>query len=607
MTVTGYCKFARCFCLLLFHCQIKLVNAQNVVVSSTAAWSSQIVAFWGAILIAGRSSTRAQVTNAATSIFSSLRVMRRTKRITDALSRGNWFLHSGWNNGPVRTDVVLICWRSREDLHQIARRVSMQIEAFGDEWEVLVLGREIKESPDAESVAHWVKSPHSERFCGTKVKATDENMFPLSLDDITDGVAMLMQTPKVHVNDIVQELSQRRDVRASRVTYLSEQDKELQVNAGQLSWGYIFTSATHHETPYLSLSLMTGQFATTRVAVMKTTMRMYAMVHLLVSCAVGLMGAASGRGLAVWIMALRPTLASLGAENVNGCDVLKSLLSLHGSILQYETGDGSSLLAGDVLTFGMPWSQLAAAFFIPVAELLIIATGWLYGALRVARLQPFGVVGHGMLWLSALVGLSLSLRALLSLRSRVQGRLIGMWRKPDHVCHTVGARSLEISVAQILQSTNATVLNLIAMILRDCTVDEFVIAECALRLPITGTLLEHYIATNVLKYQYTGDEIVTKGNRSTAVSPRTIYPWIQASCCIVTTILCCCVSVVYAYYPLPNWVKIVTEGILAVSAMWFATLEKVGGLTHNRDTYVCYMVATLVVSSIWYVGVRDIS
>jgi hypothetical protein len=605
-SAAGDGRFSRYVYFLLLHFQVKLVNAQNVVVSSTAAWSSQIVAFWGAILIAARSSVQGQVTNAASSIFASIRVMRRTKRVTDALSRGNWFLHSGWANGPVRTDVVIICWRSREDLHQIARRVSMQIEVFADDWEVLVLGREVRGSA-TESVAHWVKSPHSERLCGTKVKATDETMFPLSLDDIADGIAMLMQTPKVHVNDIVQELSQRRDTRASRVTYLSEQDKELQVNAGQLSWGYIFTSVRHRETPYLSLSTWTGRYGTDRGAVMKTATRMYVMVHLMVSCAVGIMGAASGRGLAVWIMAIRPTLLTLGAENVNGCDVIESLLSLHGSILQYETGDGSSLLAGDVLSYRMPWWQLAAAFFIPIMELSIITAGWLYGALRAARLQPSGVVGHGMLWLSALAGLSLSLRALLSLRSQVQGRLVGIWRKPDYVRYTVGARSLEISISEVLRSANGTVLSLIATILRDCTVDEYIIAECALRLPITGTLLEKHIAMKVLKYKYTGDEIVAKGDGPTPVSARAIYPWFQTCCCIVTSMLCCCVSVIYAYYPLPTWVKIVTEGLLAASAMWFATLERVGGLKHHRDTYVCFMIATLVVSSIWYVGVRDVA
>src|SRR5690348_1492412 len=41
-----------------------------------------------------------------------------------------------------------------------------------------------------------------------------------------------------------------------------------------------------------------------------------------------------------------------------------------------------------------------------------------------------------------------------------------------------------ISVSQVLQSAGDTVLGLIAAILRDCTVDEHVIAECVLRLPI---------------------------------------------------------------------------------------------------------------------------
>ena len=49
---------------------------------------------------------------------------------------------------------------------------------------------------------------------------------------------------------------------------------------------------------------------------------------------------------------------------------------------------------------------------------------------------------------------------------------------------------------------------------------------------------------------------------------------------------CGCVTVVYAYCNFPKWVKPVAEVLLAISAMWFSTLERTGGLPHNRDTYV---------------------
>lgn len=48
------------------------------------------------------------------------------------------------------------------------------------------------------------------------------------------------------------------------------------------------------------------------------------------------------------------------------------------------------------------------------------------------------------------------------------------------------------------------------------------------------------------------------------------------------------------------------EVLLLVSAVWFATLERVGGLSHARESYVCHMVATLVISAVWYVGVKDV-
>jgi hypothetical protein len=45
---------------------------------------------------------------------------------------------------------------------------------------------------------------------------------------------------------------------------------------------------------------------------------------------------------------------------------------------------------------------------------------------------------------------------------------------------------------------------------------------------------------------------------------------------------------------------------LAASAAWYGTLERTAGVPHNRDTSVCFTVATLVASSVWYVGVKDV-
>ncbi|MCJ1426875.1 hypothetical protein MMC29_004778 [Sticta canariensis] len=590
---------------------IHLVIAQSVAVSSTAAWSSQIVAFWGAILIGVRSSVSGRVTNAVSSIFSSVRVARRIACITTSLSRGDWVLQSGWNNGRMRTDVALICWRSPEDLRALAFRVSMQIEAFGDDWEVLVLGRELKGSQAHDSIVHWIKSPRSERLCTSKIPQTAENMFPLDEADIAEGLDMLKQTPKVHADDIAQALGLKRNTSASRCTTIGEMRGSLDAVNSQSSFSYHFTNVDNEETPYVSLSHRTGQYGSNRCSTMNCASRMYFLVHMMVASAVGLMGAASGRGLAVWLMAIRPTLQTLGAQNVAGSDVILSLISMDKSTFQYETSAGSSLLAGDVTSPKMLWWNLAGAFIIPLLELTIVCTGWLYGALRVEKIPPSGVVGHGMLWLSTVVGLSLSIRAITSIRQRLTGRLLGLLETPHFTRILVGVRFQQISVNRILQSPAYAegVLGLIATVLNDSTAvaeaTAILVAESVLRHPSVGTLIDHHVVTDILQYQYEGDHIVFQGDPATAVSVPRIYPWVQTSCCIVLTMASGCVSVIYAYCRLPSWVKIMTEILLAISVVWFGTLERSSGLPHKRDTYVCFMVSTLVISSVWYVGVKD--
>lgn len=591
------------FAVLSLIIQAPLVSGQYVV-SSTAAWSSQIVAFWGAIIIA---SQVGKVATGGTSIFSSVRVSLRARAIANALSRENWFLHSGWTNGGVRTDIAIVHWRSINDLRALSRRIAMQIETFGDGWQVLVLGRQIKATGNGgeEGVIHWIKSPRSERFCGAKVKTTNQNLFPLSEQDLMDALDMLKQTPPMSISDIVEEMTRRKDTRASRVTYLSEQHQEMQVNIGQLSWGYIFTSVDHHPTPFLALKSWTGSHGTERGSTMICAIRMYLLVHILIACAVGLMAAATGRGLAVWLMAVRPTISTMGGKNVNGNDVLRSLICMDGSAFQYETSDGSRFLAGDILAQPMGGWHTVVVYAIPALEICIILAGWLYGALNARRLEPSGVVGHGMLWLSVVVGLSLCIRAWLSLRNHDKGRLVGIWTKFDYIRYSIGMESLEIQPSDLIRTITDSPINLIASILRDSNVDgeaAVQVVESLMRLPITTSLIECLVATEILKYKYEGDRITARGDKP--ISPKSESPWIQSYCCLVLVIAACCVSAVYAYYPLPRWVKLVTEVVIATSCVWFNSIDLVGSFMHEKETSICFMVAALVTSSVWYVGLE---
>lgn len=85
-----------------------------------------------------------KVGTGGTSVFSNIRASLRARAIANALSRGNWFLHSGWSNGSMRTDIAIVHWQSVNELRDLARRIAIQIETFGDKWQVLVLGQQIK-------------------------------------------------------------------------------------------------------------------------------------------------------------------------------------------------------------------------------------------------------------------------------------------------------------------------------------------------------------------------------------------------------------------------------------------------------------------------------
>lgn len=582
---------------------VQTAHAQGIAVSSTAAWSSQIVAFWGALIIGSRASSRLGVTNGVTSIIYSLSVLRRSRTICKLLRGDDWFLRSGMNNGKTRMDVVLICWRTPEELQHLALRVSLQIEVVGDTWEVLVCGRQLKMNVENGRV-WWIQSPRCEDFCAARLVETSEIYFPFSTE--TAAEALVQFYHRASADNIAIFLNGRRESRPSRCAYVTEVRSQLQEEA---TLARHFTSYSQHtsDVPFVQLHAKVGLFGSSRAIVMECASRMYAVLHITIAVAVGLMAASSGRGLAVWVMAIRPTLENFGTGGVVGNDIMASLLSFQDTSLDFETGLGSHHVAGDSVAYGLSWWQFMGAVALPVVELSLISTGWLYGALRVKRFSPQGVVGHGMLWLSALVALSLSARAIIGIRHHVSGRLVGLFRTHEYVRFIVGKASVPISVDKIVsQPTADAQLRLIAGLLRECTDDTTAVltASGLLRRPETGTALAHYLAVDVMKFQYKGDSLAEKGDPAKPVSVATVYPWFQASCCVILTASCACVSVAYAYFlVIPTWVKPMVEVVLVISAVWFATLERAGELCHTRETYVCHMVATLVVSAVWYVGV----
>jgi len=158
-------------------------------------------------------------------------------------------------------------------------------------------------------------------------------------------------------------------------------------------------------------------------------------------------------------MGIRPALLSLGSQNVGGNDSLVTLLALDKSSFIYQSGAGSSHLAGQVMSYKKSYLSIALIFLITLVEVALITAGRLYGALQAEKLPPTGVVGHGMLWLSALVGLSLSVRALLGTRQRLSGRLLGHRQIANHIMLTVAVRNLEISVDRLIEQHAEGYLN----------------------------------------------------------------------------------------------------------------------------------------------------
>ncbi|PKS08086.1 hypothetical protein jhhlp_005361 [Lomentospora prolificans] len=586
-------------------------KAQSVAISSTAAWSSQIVAFWGAVVIAMRGSSRGKTNNPVSSIVFLARTVFRANRIYDVILRENWLLHSGWENGPFRTEIAVITWRTPDELRKLARRAAALIDVFGDAWEVLILGHKIPNDARQEGYIHWIKSPKSDEVAMTRFKEDGSPANPLQLADISIAIEMLASGGKIHADEVARDLLDRIDNRATRTTLASEIPSVLSGRSeGHPSWSRIFTLVGHTESPFLRLRPWTGQFALSRGSEMDCAIRMYILALLTVSCAVGLMGAAAGRGLAVWIIAIYPTLGTFGAQNIQGSDALPSLIALDKSSWHYETSDGSLLQAGDMMSPGMTSWQLLAALVPALSASLLIVAGWAYGSLHAERYGPSGIVGHGMLWLSITVAVSLSIRAMISIKKRGSARLIGRFREMYYDRIVVGQKHTEIPISKIIDSPRygRSIIGLAAKMLRECTSTDIGIVKCVLRLPEAGKCIDEFVVSEIIKYQYEGDSIVAAGDSevAVAVTESRIYPWVQGFTCIALTMACAVVSATYAYYPLPFWVKMAAEAVTAASAVWFSTLERTGGLYHTRDAFVCFMAATMVVSSVWYVGVRDV-
>jgi hypothetical protein len=134
-------------------------------VSATAAWSSQIVAFWGAIIIGIQAAQPASISNAGSALATVVSVLRLASSIEANLAHDDWLLASGLDNGKTRVDVVFVVWRTPADLRRLARSVALFATAFGAQWEVLVCGRQLRAQSTERIRVAWMQSPRIPPFC----------------------------------------------------------------------------------------------------------------------------------------------------------------------------------------------------------------------------------------------------------------------------------------------------------------------------------------------------------------------------------------------------------------------------------------------------------
>ncbi|KAF8247979.1 hypothetical protein K440DRAFT_583928 [Wilcoxina mikolae CBS 423.85] len=517
-------------------------------------------------------------------------------------------MFSGWDNDQTRMDVVVISWRTPRDLRRLTLQVAMQLEsiAFGTSWEVLVCGRKLSESSQTPPKAYWIQSPRCSEYSTTRIVDTQQPYFPITPQLLANATASFFKGSSI--NQVIRDLVASRECRPSRCAYVNDVPEEVQQD---ITPARFFTHFQNREVnvPFVQLRPRIGQFGHSRAIVMDCAKLMYSLLHLAVAVAVGLMAAATGRGLAVWLMAVRATLKNLGTSDILGDEALMVFLAWDKVTLEWETLTGSWHVAGDAVAGGVSSWKLVWSMAVPILEVSIICAGWAYGSWDADKLRPSGVVGHGMLGLSLCVAIALSFRAAVGVKRRTTGRLIGTSHTQRYTRYTIGPRRVTVPVEPMLRlGRTPDELHLLAHTLNDSADDNTAIiaAMCILRSPSMANTIPEYLSRTVLQYHYDDDAIVTKGSKYAPLKARDVYPWIQSTFCIVLTALCACASVVYAYWDVPVWVKPLVEVLLVLSASWFSVLERADGLCHDRDAYVSFMIATLVSSGLWYVGVNDI-
>ncbi|KAJ7091039.1 hypothetical protein C8R44DRAFT_817652 [Mycena epipterygia] len=633
--------------ILLLASQCHSALAQSTVVSNTAAWSSQIIAFWGAVGLGARLSTSQKVSNPFTALFGLFRILNRAWTILSALQHGGFvYLSQGFVGGAVRVHVVVICWKNRSDLIRLALRIAMTAEAVARQnWAIVVVGRQLKGDEITQPLSIWTMCPRMAGYSTVRHKLSADLVPHIEDEDVLS----LIRHPAFGIDPVAEVLANLHTP-ATRVALLTEVTSALQststIARHVTGWQVPDTSS-----PYIHIVKYTGSYATSRTLRVNSAFLMYILVHLAVAVAVGLMAAATGRGLAVWLFSTRVVISQIGGASFAGDDGLFTILAFADIQLNMETEEGNFLVAGDALLWSMRIREVVIVLLINVLEIAVIAGGWVYGALRAQRFPPTGLVGHGMVWLAFCVSIMLAARAMFGLKERVTARIIGIFEVPgqqsfrQHSLHT--DCTLHIPAVADMDNDKYAILSLASEILSSASNDTVALLSALrlLRSPSFATKVEEFAIEKCMAYVYKDDHLVSiktapskearlkdlpnkkKLKKETAVqdsekqqqpvppSPTSVpeqtrgwkYPWKSFTVCIVLVGLSACASTTYAYVTLPKWFKMCVEVLVGVCAVYVSTLDRTSPLPHLQHSYMSFMIAATVVCSVWYVGVEGVA
>ncbi|KXN82180.1 hypothetical protein AN958_02989 [Leucoagaricus sp. SymC.cos] len=488
--------------------------AQTPIISSTAAWSSQIVAFWGAVGLGARLSSPQKISNPFTALVAFSRSLRRTWQITEALKRNSWmFLPPGLMGGSVRVHVILISWNTPSQLFRLALRVALLAETVAvQKWAIVVIGRRLRSpklTEDGRGVIVATMCPRTAALSTVRVKPTGE-LIPCFREEIIEA---LTQTPNFSFEAVSKLIANSSDY-PTRVALQVEVSVAVQ-HTTTLARHVTGWQLPESASPYVHLGRITSQYGASRAMRVNTAVAMYCLVHMAVSVAVGLMAAATGRGLAVWLFSVRVVIDQIGRSSFAGDDCLFTVLAFGGLEQNLEVSQRSIVVAGDAVLFQLQIRQALLVVVMNVVEIGVIVGGWVYGALHAQRFPPTGLVGHGMMWLAFSVSVLLSVRAFFGLKERISQRVIGIFEVmgDDTVSQLVVHQDCTLEIPTITKhsSTQYPILYLVSGILSETENDvEAILSSLRLmRSPTFAQKLEEFAVRECMEYEYDGDRLVS--------------------------------------------------------------------------------------------------